>query len=78
MVYMDADGTISIEYGALKTHSGFIPVLRRTGRAWNWEHVRAFDLDVALEYARKCAENEAARYVGDWMITVRSLGEVQP
>lgn len=51
---------------------GFMPVYQiNDGRVRGDEYGAGYDLEVAEELARQRAEEEAARYIGDWDVTVR-------
>jgi hypothetical protein len=70
------DPEILIEYAAVKNENenkpGWVPAV------WNNKHVvvypwhtRSYDQDVALRMARESAEEEAARYTGDWDVSMQ-------
>lgn len=61
---------IRIEYGVAAGGNGFIPLVRHAGKSWNWLRSRGVDYDQALEEAQSAALDEAARYTGDWTVTI--------
>lgn len=73
------DGTILIEFADVpngREGHGWIPALwingRRVGSTY-WPE--GGDSDWAYDAAELRAKAEAARYVGDWNVTVRPLGQ---
>ena len=77
-----ADGQITIEFGPLKNERegyGFVPMLwvngRRQGSTWAAAFMGEDEATVAAE---ALARDEAARFVGDWEITVKPRCEVRP
>lgn len=70
------EGRIAITYFAIPNANtragGFMPVYQiNDGRVHGHEYGTGYDLEVAEELARQAAEEEAARYIGDWHVTVR-------
>jgi hypothetical protein len=53
-----------------KARGGWMPVYDRDGKTRGHTYGKGYDLEAALEMARVDAEEEAARYVGDWDVTV--------
>lgn len=71
---MTDSGRIEILYRAApnaREGYGWVPLLRVNGRSAGSEWSSSgYDKDVALTMARQMADEEAARYVGDWDITI--------
>ena len=69
-----ADDTIIIEYGAIKNeraNSGWLPVIWVNGRQrGNTYWPTGYSQADAISLAKRDAEEEGARYVGDWHVTV--------
>ena len=62
---------IVIEYGMHRTQDGWMPAIRTNGRRWSGWTSKVYDRDEALALAKLDAEEEAARFVGDWNVTVK-------
>lgn len=62
---------IAIEYGTKRANGGWHPAYWINGRERYFWTPAAHDKDRALAMARAEAEHEAARYVGDWTVTVK-------
>jgi len=68
------NGEVLIEWAAVpnedKRRGGWLPIIwingRQTGDVWG----RGYDLDDAALLAQRAASEEAARYIGDWKITI--------
>jgi hypothetical protein len=63
------DGVITIRYGTRRHGAGWLPAVVVNGREridWGRGHDKA----TALSLAHAQAREEAARYVGDWDISV--------
>lgn len=62
---------ILIEYGIQPVEGGWHPIVWERGRArYHWTK-KVFDLDEALERAKKEAMELAAKYRGDWDVRVQ-------
>jgi hypothetical protein len=61
---------IYIEYGVVQDSRGFYGVVRHRGRTWNYLRGRPLDMEEALGEAHQAALEEAARYIGDWKVTI--------
>lgn len=69
-----SNATVTIEHTELRHKGGFVPATRDgVDRLWNWLRVKPVDLDQAAAESKAHAEDEAARYVGDWDITIRHV-----
>lgn len=55
---------------ANKSRGGWMPVYDNNGKMRGNTYGRGYDLETALRLARADAEEEAARYVGDWDVVV--------
>lgn len=68
------EGRIKIEYGAIENKNeisgGFLPLIWVNGRPVGDTFARGLDLEVAEELAVELAREEAARYTGDWNVTI--------
>jgi len=71
---MAQDGTIAIEFGAVenvRTGCGWLPMLWENGHARGDTYAaRGFDRSLALSIAQQAAHSHAARFVGDWTISI--------
>lgn len=71
------DGVITITYTAVpnlrEEAGGFLPMVWVNGRAERsrWS-ARGYEQEEALEMARIEAQAEAARFAGDWTITIEA------
>ena len=66
-----SDDAIDITYTTRACGHGWIPMLIINGRErWSWTG-KPWAQDDAIMMAKTEAEEEAARYSGDWKITVR-------
>jgi len=74
---------IAIEYYAARNESrragDWLPIIINNGHAAGstWAG-RGYDEDEALAAARTLAEEEAARYVGDWDVSIREIEPPKP
>ena len=71
----DPEDIIRIEYDAIDNadtrRGGFMPVVWINGHRRGDSYGRGYDHDKAVAIAHAEAREEAARYIGDWQITVR-------
>jgi hypothetical protein len=64
---------VTIEYGAVRsegTEQIWMPRVWVNGWAISW--FERLDREAALAFARREAEAEAAKYIGDWEITIQA------
>lgn len=72
------DVRIKIEAGVIPCGGGFVPVIVINGLAsWDWRP-HGYDRRIAARLAGQAARAQAARFVGDWHVTVRHVGEMDP
>lgn len=69
------DSKVSIVYGFVTNRNahagGFLPVIYVNGKMHGDTYsARGYDADRALVLASNAALEEAARYIGDWKITI--------
>lgn len=75
-----ADAEILIEWFAAPNvcrtrgkPDGFMPLYEVNGKQHGNTYGTGYDHDKALRIAEAMAKEEAARYVGDWIVTVREM-----
>jgi hypothetical protein len=71
----DRPTKIVIRYFALKYKDAFFPMYEEDGRLRGSYGGKGYDRDTALVLARAMAEEEGAKFLGDYAVTVRAAGD---